>query len=175
MIKKADGMTKKIAARGAVSLILGAILFLVLWSRDLAPGPWLLGVLFSMLIAGIVVAVAGTLLDHTELVQEADWFGAEQVAHKISRSASDVRLTRLRYLVRDSVDREDRGEALHALLRDLAAERLSRRGLDLEADPAAAYAAMDPPLARYLANPDQGRSRISTRHLSDVVARIEKL
>lgn len=168
-------MTKKLAARIAVSLALGAILFLVLWSRDLAPGPWLLGVLFSVLVAGIVVGVAGTLLDHTELVQEADWFGAEQVEHKISRSASDVRLTRLRYLVRDSVDRDDRGEALHALLWDLSADRLSRHGLDLEHDPASAYAAMDPALARYLADPDQGRSRISARSLTDVVARIEKL
>jgi len=159
-----------------LAAVLGITLLavLILWQNGLLPAPWPAGVLTAVLIAVVLAAVGWTLTAVLDDLAPAAWFGADDAEPPIARAGLDHRLGRIRHLLRDAVERDDRPDAAHELLHDLTRERLTARGFDPDADPAIADT-LPPPLRRYLAGDPSATRPVDRRHLSDVVSRIEEL
>ncbi|MFC7403672.1 hypothetical protein [Georgenia alba] len=150
------------------------VLFVVLWQVGVMPAPWQAGLLTSVLIGLVTFLTAWALTEAFDQLVPASWFGARDVPPPPARAGLDHRLGRIRHLLRDTVERDDRPDAVHDLLRELTAERLAARGVD-PADPAAVRAAVHPGLYAYLATEPHGTEPVGRRRLSDVVRRIEEL
>ncbi|GAA4426844.1 hypothetical protein GCM10023169_26090 [Georgenia halophila] len=152
-----------------------AVLGTTLWQGGLLPAPWPVGVAVTVVAGLALVLAVWTLVQNLDLLTPASWFGPQDLEVPPSRPGLDARLARLRRHLRDTVERDDRPDAMQELLRELAADRLAARGVDLDADPQAAEALMHPSLTRYLAHSPQDTRPRNRRELADVVGRIEEL
>lgn len=155
--------------RAAVTTVLWLVLcLLATWLRMRPAVVVLAG------IVAVVALVAWTARDVGLEVQGMSWTTGYE-SYPRSRGA-DTRLAVLRRRIFDTLDRTDATDPLHAILVPLVDERLaSRHGIDRQRDPVAAERLLGPELASYVqAPPEPGRVR-NTRHLSDLLSRIESL
>src|SRR5699024_10381273 len=110
--------------------------------------------LLVVLLGGAALTLTLTSVARAgEGVERAYWASTPRT-DAVPPAALDYRLLRLRRDVRDAVERDDRRDEVHAVLRDLAAERLrARHGVDLDTEPARAAELLGPALHHYLSHP----------------------
>ncbi|WP_022871700.1 hypothetical protein [Nesterenkonia alba] len=166
---------KRTVLPGLLALGCGLVLFIVLWANDLAPGPWSAGVAFAVVAAGVGVVVVFTVLEHRRAVVEPEWFSGDPREPDRHRAEADLRLARLRYLLRDAVAGENGVVETHEVITRLATAALRARGIDPETDPEAARAALGEELSDYLATEPEPGQPVSESTLTHAVTRIEEL
>lgn len=133
-------------------------------------------VLLVILIGGVAVTLALTSVGRVgEGVERAHWVSTPR--HEATPpSALDYRLLRLRRDLRDALERDDRPDQIHGVLRDLAAERLrTHHDIDLDAEPERAQKVVDARLWHYLTHPPTDTRRRSRSALENAIEGIEKL
>ncbi|AXH95900.1 hypothetical protein [Ornithinimicrobium avium] len=155
----------------ALVLVAGGLAFYVgslRYSVAEAVAVVLLGALVVALVPWVIAATGGS-------AERAYWVSTtrQEVAPP---DALDYRLVRLRRDLRDAVERDDRTDEIYPVLRELAAERLrARHGIDLDAEPERARAAVDAHLWRYLTTPPVDTRKRSRTSLRTAIEGIEKL
>ncbi|MFX0537943.1 hypothetical protein ACQBAT_04215 [Ornithinimicrobium sp. Y1847] len=129
-------------------------------------------------LAAVVIALLPWALTRTTRYSERAYWASTPRQESVPPSALDYRLVRLRRDLRDAIERDDRPDLVHPLLRELAAERLlAHHDIDLD-DPDAADAArarMDDQLWHYLTTPPTDRRKRSRSSLHAAIEGIEKL
>ncbi|GAA5160695.1 hypothetical protein [Ornithinimicrobium tianjinense] len=153
------------------TLLLGALLFYV---GSLPHGP---AAVTALVVVASVVAplLLGALTREGRYAERAYWASTLH-QEAVPPAAMDYRLVRIRRDLRDAVERDDREDLVHPLLRELAAERLlAHHGVDLDADPEAARRVVDPLLWRYLTTPPTDARKRSRSALQTAIEGIEKL
>ncbi len=129
----------------------------------------------AVIVGGAIAAMWWSSVDLPRPVDAASWYAVRRDESAVP-PALDYRLVRLRRDLRDALERKDRGDEVHPLLRELTRTRLMQRHtVDLDADPDAAAALMSPALATYLASPPKACEKRSMKQLSDALTGIEEL
>ena len=150
----------------------------------LGAGLWFIGSLpYGLLPAVLVVLLGGTVATLTlyavarlgEDVDQAYWVSTPR-QEAVPPDVMDYRLVRLRRDLRDALERDDRGDDIYPVIRELAAERLrALHDIDLETHPEDAQRVMDPQLWRYLAAPPTDARKRSKSALHTAIEGVEKL
>ncbi len=133
-----------------------------------------LNIAVAVALGACLTVLAWNLGDLGSRVVAATWFrhGTEE---SVPPQQMDYRLTRLRRDLRDTVDRNDRADAIRPLLLELAVTRLRvNHDVGIE-DTEAARALLTDEVYSYLTTPRQDTGRRSTTRLRSVVDRIEAL
>ena len=152
-------------------LALGTLLYLVGALPHTLPE-----VVAVVLLAGAALGLLLAALRRTGHGVEPAWWASTPREEAIAPAALDYRLVRLRRDLRDALERDDRPDTVHAVLVDLAAERLrAHHGVDLTTQPEEARALAGPELWAYLTTPPSGTRRRSRGTLQTAVEGIEKL
>ncbi|MGC5583223.1 hypothetical protein ACQE98_03625 [Ornithinimicrobium sp. W1679] len=155
----------------AATLVVGSLLYLVGALPHSLPE-----VLAVVLLAGTVLGLLLAALRRTGDGVEPAWWASTPREEAIAPAAMDYRLVRLRRDLRDALERDDRPDTVHAVLHDLAAERLrALHGVDLAAQPDEARALTGPELWHYLTHPPTGTRRSSRGAVQTAIEGIEKL
>ncbi|RIK15178.1 MAG: hypothetical protein DCC50_08945 [Acidobacteria bacterium] len=129
-----------------------------------------------VLLGALVVSLAPWAIAQTGRRAERAYWVSTTRQEAAPPDALDYRLVRLRRDVRDAVERDDRADEIYPVLRGLAAERLrAHHGIDLDAEPERARAAVDEHLWRYLSTPPVDTRRRSRTALRTAIEGIEKL
>lgn len=133
-------------------------------------------VVLVVLLGGVALTLA--LASAARLgdgVERAYWVSTPR-GDSVPPAALDYRLLRLRRDLRDAVERDDRPDHVHAVVRGLAAERLqARHGVDLQTEPDRAAALVGPALWHYLTHPPTDTRRRSRSALENALEGIENL
>lgn len=133
-------------------------------------------VIALVLLAGTAFGLLLAALERTGRGIEPAWWASTPREESSAPAAMDYRLVRLRRDLRDALERDDREDTIHPVLRELAAERLTaHHGIDLATQPDEARAAMSPQLWQYLTHPPTGTRRSHRGALQNAVEGIEKL
>lgn len=129
-----------------------------------------------ILLGGAAVTLTLTSVARIgEGVERAHWLSTPRT-DAVPPAALDYRLLRLRRDLRDAVERDDRRDDVHAVVRELAAERLrARHDIDLDTQPERAEQLVGPALWHYLTHPPTDTRRRSRSALENAIDRIEKL
>lgn len=147
----------------------------LLWFAGSLPRDPVFAGFVAALVGGAVAALWWSSVDLPQPADAASWYAVRREESAVPPSL-DYRLVRLRRDLRDALERNDRGDHVHPLLRELTRARLMQRHtVDLDADPDAAAALMSPALAKYLASPPKGNEKRSMKQLSDALTGIEEL
>lgn len=153
------------------TVLLGALLFFI----GSLPHTVLEAAAIVLLAAAVAPLAAWAFTRTGRYAERAHWASTPR-QDSAPPAAMDYRLLRIRRDLRDALERDDRGDAIHPLLRELAAERLrAHHGIDLDADPAAAQQVMDPQLWRYLTTPPTDTRKRSRSALHTAIEGIEQL
>lgn len=154
-----------------IAVVLGGVLFYI----GSMPYPLLLAVVVIAL-AGIVGALMAWGMTTTARdVEQAYWVSTPRQEAE-PPDAMDYRLLRLRRDLRDALERDDRGDEIYPVIRELAAERLlAHHDIDLETEPERARAVLDPHLWTYLTRPPTDTRRRSKSALHTAIEGIETL
>ena len=127
-------------------------------------------------LAALAAALVPWALSRTSRYAERAYWASTPRQESVPPAALDYRLVRLRRDLRDALERDDRADEIHPLLRELTRERLEAlHGIDLDTDPEAARAVMDPHLWRYLTHPPTDERRRSKSALHTAIEGVEKL
>jgi hypothetical protein len=161
----------RVTAAGTFFVVGGGLLWYV---GSLPEQPWL-----AALVMLLVTVTGGLMIwsfaDHAQDTEPASWHLPLR-QESTPPMALDYRLVRLRRDLRDALERNDRPDTVHALVCDLAVERLqAHQGIDARTDPAAAQAVLPPELWRYLTTPPSGTARRSGKELGRALDQIERL
>lgn len=132
--------------------------------------------LLVILLGGTAVTLTVTSVARVgEGIERAHWVSTPR-ADSVPPAALDYRLLRLRRDLRDAIERDDRRDDVHAVIRELAAERLrARHDIDLETQPERAEQLVGPALWHYLTHPPTDTRRRSRSALENAIEGIEKL
>ena len=153
------------------TLALGALLYLVGALPHTLPE-----ILAVVLLAGTALGLLLVALERTGRGIEPAWWASTPREEAAAPTALDYRLVRLRRDLRDALERDDRPDTVHAVLHELAAERLrALHDIDLTTQPEQARAATGPELWHYLTTPPTGTGRRSRGALLTAIEGIEKL
>lgn len=156
---------------GGGVLLLGALLFFVGSLQHSLAEAAAVVVLAALVLPLLVLAIT-----RTGRYAERAWWASTPRQESVAPSAMDYRLLSIRRDLRDALERDDRPDPVHPLLRELAAERLrSHHGVDLDTQPDAARALVDPHLWRYLTTPPTDTRKRSRTALHTAIEGIEKL
>lgn len=129
-----------------------------------------------VLLGSLVVALVPWVIAATGRSAERAYWVSTTRQEAAPPDALDYRLVRLRRDLRDAIERDDRTDEIYPVLRGLAAERLrARHGIDLDAEPERARAAVDAHLWRYLTTPPVDTRKRSRTSLRNAIEGIEKL
>lgn len=133
-------------------------------------------VVLVVLLGGVAVTLTLTSVGRVgEGVERAYWVSTPR-GDSAPPSALDYRLLRLRRDLRDALERDDRHDQVHGVLRDLAAERLrTRHDIDLDTEPERAEQVLGPRLWHYLTHPPTDTRRRSRSALENALEGVEKL
>ncbi|WP_151524583.1 hypothetical protein [Serinicoccus kebangsaanensis] len=133
-------------------------------------------VVLAVLLSGLVVALTMWGMTSTSQdVEQAYWVSTPR-QESAPPDAMDYRLLRLRRDLRDAVERDDRGDEIYPVIRELAAERLlAHHGVDLDAEPERAREVLDPHLQAYLDHPPSDTRKRSRSALHTAIEGVEKL
>lgn len=135
-----------------------------------------LEVVLLVVAAAVLIALLTSALSETPAGAERAYWASTPRQETTAPSSLDYRLISLRRDLRDALEREDRRDAIHGLLRELTAERLqANHDIDLDAEPERARAVLDPNLWTYLTNPPTDTRRRSRALLHTAIEGIEKL
>lgn len=175
-----SGRSRARRRRNAWNAILPALLLVpvvggLLWYVGSLPHS-LPEVLLVIALGGIAVTLVLTSVGRVgEGVERAHWVSTPH--HESAPPAAlDYRLMRLRRDLRDALERDDRRDEIHGVVRDLAAERLlTRHGIDLDTEPERAEQAVGPRLWTYLTHPPTDTRRRSRGALENALEGVEKL
>lgn len=129
-----------------------------------------------VLLATMVIVLLPWALTRTSRYAERAYWVSTPRQESTPPAALDYRLVRLRRDLRDALERDDRGDVIQPLLREITAERLlAHHDIDLDAQPERARATLDPHLWTYLTTPPTGTRRRSRTLLHTAIEGIEKL
>lgn len=161
--------------RAVVAMICIGLAGALLWFIGSLPRDPMVAGTVAVIVGG---SIAATWWSHIDLPRPADaasWYAARRDESSMP-PALDYRLVRLRRDLRDALERNDRGDEVHGLMRELVRARLMQRHtVDLEAEPDTAAALMSPALVKYLASPPVANEKRSIKQLSDALTGIEEL
>lgn len=168
-------MSRRWVLRLVVVVLLGGSAAVLLWRVGVLPhDPALAGVTATLLLSA-AVATWWSATDLPRPAEAASWYAAHR-QEATPPMSMDYRLVRLRRDLRETVQHPERPDAVHPLLRSLAAHRLrERHGVDLDTDPDAAERYLTPLLRDYLARPLAAHQRHRTDRIARALAEIEQL
>lgn len=138
---------------------------------------------YALPLAVVAVVLVGLVLglalwgatSTTRDVEQAYWVSTPR-QESAPPDAMDYRLLRLRRDLRDALERDDRGDHIYPVVRELAAERLlAHHDVDLETEPERARAVLDPHLWNYLTRPPTDRRKRSKSALHTAIEGVEQL
>lgn len=136
----------------------------------------LLEVVLLVLLAAAVLMLLPWAITRTSNDAERAYWASTPRQESVPPAALDYRLVRLRRDLRDALERDDRTDPIHPLLREITAERLrSLHDIDLDTEPERARAVLDPNLWTYLTTAPTGTRRRSRTMLHTAIEGIEKL
>ena len=161
--------------RGVVALSCVGLGGVLLWFVGSLPRDPLFAGVVAVLLGGAITALWWSSVDLPRPADAASWYAVRREESAVPPSL-DYRLVRLRRDLRDALERNDRGDEVHPLLRELTRVRLlQRHTVDLDTEPEQAVALMSPALAKYLASPPKANEKRSMKQLSDALTGIEEL
>jgi hypothetical protein len=156
---------------GAGIVLLGALLYFIGSLQHTLPEAVAIVLLAALALPLLLRTVLGT-----GRYAERAWWASTPRQESAPPSAMDYRLLSIRRDLRDALERDDRDDPIHPLMRELAAERLrAHHDVDLDTQPDAARALMDPLLWRYLTTPPRDTRKRSRTALQTAIEGIEKL
>lgn len=166
---------RRLAGRLPLPVLLTGLIGFLLWyvnSLRHDPPATVLLVVAGGVIVTLIVWIFG---EASEQVRPAHWH-SDNRQESAAPPPLDHRLVRLRRDLRDTLERNDRRDAIHSLLVELAADRLrAQHGIDLATDPESAREVLPADLYGYLTTAPAGTARGSRRQLHTVIDQIEAL
>lgn len=160
------------AAVGALCIGLGGAL---LWFAGAIPRDPIVAAAVAVLVGGAIAALWWCVIDLPRPADAASWYAVRRDEASVPPSL-DYRLVRLRRDLRDALERNDRPDKIHPLIRELTRARLMQRhSVDVDAQPQEAAALMSASLRTYLASVPRTNEKRSLKKLSDALTGIEDL
>lgn len=163
------------AGRLSGALVGTALVGALLWYVGSLGHAWPVNILVLAVCGAAGFLLTWTVSEHGQRAEVASWYATRR-EESAPPATLDYRLMWLRRDLRDTVERNDRPDAIYPVLRELALERLqAKHGIDPESDPQSARETMHPDLVGYLAHPPTTTRRQDRRRLETVIQRIEEL
>lgn len=163
------------ASRLGGALVGTASVGALLWYVGSLGHAWPVNILVLLVSGAAVFLLTWTVSEHGQRAEVASWHASRR-EESAPPAALDYRLMWLRRDLRDTVERNDRPDAIFPVLRELALERLqAKHDIDPESDARAARERMHPDLVDYLTHPPTTTRRQDRRRLETVIQRIEEL
>ncbi len=161
--------------RTAVAVICIGLGGALLWFGGSLPREPIVAAVVAVLVGGALAALWWSSIDLPRPADAASWYAVRRDEAAVPPSL-DYRLVRLRRDLRDALERNDRRDEVHPLIRELTRARLMQRHtVDLDAQPDEAAALMSAALTTYLASPPKANEKRSMKQLSDALTGIEEL
>jgi hypothetical protein len=161
--------------RVVAAVVGSAVVGSLLWYVGVLPHGYPASLMLSLGFGLVVFLVVWTAQEHGPHLEAAAWFTSRR-EEAAPPTSLDYRMLRLRRDLRDALERNDRTDDIYALVRELAAERLSaHHDLDLSTQPEEAVRVLTADLTAYLNRPPRGTERRSRRQLERAIDGIEEL